>query len=331
MNTMDRRRFLLTSLAGTLTAPLAAGAQQAGKSWRVGLLSPGSASAAGSRLAAFKHGLRELGYVEGQNLAIEYRWAEGNEDRLSVLAADLVRLKVDVVVTQGTLATLAARRATTTTPIVFAVATDPVGAGLVASLTRPGGTVTGLATMGSDMTAKRLELLREAVPGLTRIAILWNPKNPSSRSELRETEAGARALGMQVQSVEARDVRQLDLAFAAMTRERAGALIVLSDSTLFGQRTQIAELAAKNRLPAIVWTPEFVESGNLLMTYGPNVSAMYRRAAAYVVRIFNGAAPATLPVEQPTTFELLINLKTAKTLGLTIPPSLLARADQVIE
>ena len=331
MNTMDRRRFLLTSLAGTLTAPLAAGAQQAGKSWRVGLLSPGSASAAGSRLAAFKHGLRELGYVEGQNLAIEYRWAEGNEDRLSALAADLVRLKVDVVVTQGTLATLAARRATTTTPIVFAVATDPVGAGLVASLTRPGGTVTGLATMGSDVTAKRLELLREAVPGLTRIAILWNPKNPSSRSELRETEAGARALGMQVQSVEARDVRQLDLAFAAMTRERAGALIVLSDSTLFGQRTQIAELAAKNRLPGIAWTPEFVESGNLLMTYGPNVSAMYRRAAAYVVKIFNGAAPATLPVEQPTTFELLINLKTAKTLGLTIPPSLLARADQVIE
>ncbi len=328
---MDRRRFLLTSLAGALAAPLAAGAQQAGKSWRVGLLSPGSASAAGSRLAAFKHGLRELGYVEGQNLAIEYRWAEGNEDRLSALAVDLVRLKVDVVVTQGTLATLAARRATTTTPIVFAVANDPVGAGLVASLTRPGGTVTGLATMGSDMTAKRLELLREAVPGLTRIAILWNPKNPSSQSELRETEAGARALGIQVQSVEARDVRRLDLAFAAMTRERAGALIVLSDSTLFGQRTQIAELAAKNRLPAIAWTPEFVEDGNLLMTYGPNVSAMYRRAAAYIGKIFDGAAPATLPVEQPTTFELLINLKTAKALGLTIPPSLLLRADQVIE
>ena len=175
---MDRRRFLLTSLAGAVATPLGAGAQQAGKSWRVGLLSLGSASAAGSRLAAFKQGLRELGYVEGQNLAIEYRWAEGNEDRLSALAVDLVRLKVDVVVTQGSLATLAARRATTTTPIVFAVATDPVGAGLVTSLTRPGGTVTGLATMGSDMTAKRLELLREAVPGLTRIAILWNPKIP---------------------------------------------------------------------------------------------------------------------------------------------------------
>ena len=295
------------------------------------MLSPGSASAAGSRLAAFKHGLRELGYVEGQNLTLEYRWADGNEGRLAALAVDLVRLKVDVVVTQGSLATLAARRATTTTPIVFAVANDPVDAGLVLSLTRPGGTVTGLAVMGSDMTAKRLELLREAVPGLTRIATLWNPNNPSSRSELRETEAGARALGMQFQSVEVRDVHRLDLAFAAMIRERAGAFIVVSDSTLFGQRTQIADLAVKNRLPAIAWTSEFVENGTLLMTYGPNVPAMYRRAAAYIGKILEGTAPATLPVEQPTTFELLINLKTAKALGLTIPPSLLARADQVIE
>jgi len=328
---MDRRRFLLASLAGVLAAPFAAGAQPSGRGWRIGLLSPGSASAAGSRLAAFKHGLRELGYVEGQNLTLEYRWADGNEGRLAALAVDLVRLKVDVVVTQGSLATLAARRATTTTPIVFAVANDPVDAGLVLSLTRPGGTVTGLAVMGSDMTAKRLELLREAVPGLTRIATLWNPNNPSSRSELRETEAGARALGMQFQSVEVRDVRRLDLAFAAMIRERAGAFIVVSDSTLFGQRTQIADLAVKNRLPAIAWTSEFVENGTLLMTYGPNVPAMYRRAAAYIGKILEGAAPATLPVEQPTTFELLINLKTAKALGLTIPPSLLQRTDEVTE
>jgi putative ABC transport system substrate-binding protein len=224
---MERRTFLGTLVAGLIAAPLAAEAQTSGRGWRIGLLSPGSASAAGSRLAAFKHGLRELGYVEGQNLTLEYRWADGNEDRLAALAVDLVRLKVDVVVTQGSLATLAARRATTTTPIVFAVANDPVDAGLVLSLKRPGGTVTGLAVMGSDMTAKRLELLREAVPGLTRIATLWNPNNPSSRSELRETETGARALGMQFQSVEVRDVRRLDLAFSAMIRERAEAFIVV--------------------------------------------------------------------------------------------------------
>ena len=328
---MDRRTFLGTMAGSLLTAPLAVEAQPAGKVWRIGVLSSGSPSAAVARIDAFKQGLRDLGYVEGKNLAIEYRWAEGREDRLSALAADLVRLRVDVIVTQGTLATLVARRTTTTIPIVFAVAANPVGAGLVASLARPGGTVTGLAVMGSEMTAKGLELLREVVPGLTRIAALWNPNNPSSGPEVKEAEVAARAFGMHLQSVEARDAQRVDMAFVAMTKQRVGAFIVLSDSMLFGQRTQIANLAAKNRLPAIAWTPEFLENEGLLMAYGPKVSEMYRRAATYVDRILKGAKPGDLPVEQPTKYELGINLKTAKALGLTIPPSLLQRADQVIE
>jgi putative tryptophan/tyrosine transport system substrate-binding protein len=326
---MDRRAFIGSLAGGLLAAPLAAEAQPAAKVWRIGVLSSGSPSAAIARIDAFKQGLRELGYIEGQNLAIEYRWAEGREDRLSALAADLVRLTVDIIVTQGTVATVVAHRARPTMPIVFAVAGDPVAAKLVASLTRPAGTVTGLAVLGAEMSPKRLELLREMVPGLTRIAALWNPGNSSSVPELKATEAAARTFGLQLQSVEARDARGLDAAFAAMTKQGAGAVIVLSDSMLFGQRRQIADLAARNRLPAIAWTREFIDG--LLMVYGPNVAEMYRRAATYVDKIFKGAKPADLPVEQPTKFELLINLRTAKALGLTIPPSLLQRADQVIE
>jgi putative ABC transport system substrate-binding protein len=328
---MDRRRFLLTSLAGAVAVPLAVEAQSAAKVYRIGFLSSSSSSAGIARLEAFKHGLRELGYLEGQNLAIEYRWAEGKNDRLPALAADLVRLRVDVIVTQGTLTALAARRTTSTIPIVFTVAGDPLRAGLIASLARPGGNVTGLAVMGSEMTAKRLELLREAVPALARIAVLWNSANPSSTPEFKETETAARALGMQAQSVEVKDASMLDRAFAAMIREQAKAIIVLSDNMLFGQRKQIAHLAAHQRLAGIAWTREFAEDGGLLMVYGPDISEMHRRAAAYVGKILRGANPADLPVEQPTKFELVINLKTAKALGLTIPPSLLARADQVIE
>ena len=327
---MRRRAFLGGSVLMTLTAPLGAEAQQSGRVWRIGFLSSASPSAGVDRLVAFKEGLRERGYMEGQNLAIEYRWAEGRDDRLPALAADLVRLGVDMIVTQGTLATVEARKVSTTIPIVFAVAGEPVGAGLVDSLTRPGGNVTGFAVMGAEMTAKRLEFLREAVPSVTRVAALWNPGNASSGPELKATEVAAQTLGMQLQSVGVRDARGLDLAFAAMTKERAGALIVLSDSMLFGQRMRIADWAAQNRLPAIAWTREFAEDGRLLMVYGP-VAEMHRRAAAYVDRILRGARPADLPVEQPTKFELVINLKTAKALGLTIPPSLLARADQVIE
>jgi putative ABC transport system substrate-binding protein len=320
---------VVLSLIVTLVPP--AEAQQAGTVSRIGLLSSASSSAGADRLLAFKQGLHALGYEEGRNLIIEYRWAEGRDDRLPALAADLVRLQVEMIVTQGTLATLEARKASATMPVVFAVAGDPVAAGLVGSLTRPGGNVTGLAVMGSEMTAKRLELLRETVPRVTRVAALWNPGNPSSRPELQQTEAAARTLGIHLQSVDVRDARLLDAAFAAMTKQRAAALIVLSDSMLFGQRMRIADLAVQHRLPAIAWTPEFAESTGLLIVYGPNVAEMHRRAAAYVDKILKGAKPADLPVEQPTKFELVINLKTAKALGLTIPQSLLGRADQVIE
>jgi putative ABC transport system substrate-binding protein len=324
---MKRRAFLALVPGSLLAAPLTAEGQQAGKVWRVGLLSSASASAAVARTDAFKDGLRELGYIEGQNLAIEYRWAEGREDRLSALAAELVRLSVDIIVTQGTVATLVARRAKPTMPVVFAVAGDPVEGGLVANLTRPAGTVTGLAVLGAE--PKRLELLREMVPRLTRIVALWNPRNASSVPELKATEGAARTLGMQFQSIEARDARELDGAFAAIVKQRAEAVMVLSDSMLFGQRAQIGDLATRNRLPAIAWTREFIDG--LLMAYGPKVVEMYRRAATYVDKILKGAKPGDLPVEQPTKFELLINLRIAKVLGLTIPPSLLLRADQVIE
>jgi len=328
---MNRRRFLRTLSVSLFAAPLGAEAQTTGKVWRIGLLSSASPSAGVDRLQAFKLGLRELGYVEGQNLAIEYRWAEGREERLPAFAADLVRLRVDLIVTQGTLATQEARKASTTMPVVFAVAGDPVSAGLVGSLTRPGGNVTGFAVMGSEMTAKRLELLREVVPGMTRVAALWNSANASSGSEFRETEVAARTLGLQLQSVEVTQAHRLDAAFATMIKERAGAVIVLSDSMLFGQRIRIADLAAQNRLPAIAWTREFAENGRLLMVYGPNVAEMHRRAASYVDRILRGARPADLPIEQPTKFELVINRKTAKALGLTIPQTVLLRADKVIE
>jgi putative ABC transport system substrate-binding protein len=239
---------------GVTLGPFVVEAQQPGRVSRIGLLSSASSSAGADRLLAFKQGLHALGYEEGRNLIIEYRWAEGRDDRLPALAADLVRLQVEMIVTQGTLATLEARKASATMPIVFAVAGDPVAAELVGSLTRPGGNVTGLAVMGSEMTAKRLELLREAVPRVTRVAALWNPGNPSSRPELQQTEAAARTLGIHLQSVEVRDARLLDAAFAAMTKQRATALIVLSDSMLFGQRMRIADLAVQHRLPAIVDT-----------------------------------------------------------------------------
>ena len=314
MSRSERRIVAWSMRLGTLalgfillSTPLAAEAQQPSRVWRIGLLSSASSSAGVDRLEAFKQGLRALGYVEGRNLTIEYRWAEGRDDRLPALAADLVRLRVDIIVTQGTLATVEARKVSPTTPVVFAVAGNPVAAGLVGSLTRPGGNVTGLAVMGAETTGKRLELLREAVPGVTRVVALWNPGNDSSEPELRATEVAARTLGMQLQSVEVRDARELDLAFAAMTRQRAGALIVLSDSLLFGQRMRIADLAVQNRLPAIAWTKEFADHGRLLMVYGPNVAEMHRRAATYVDKIFKGAKPADLPGEQPTKFELVIN------------------------
>jgi putative ABC transport system substrate-binding protein len=325
----------LIGLAVVLTlslalAPLAAEAQETPRVWRIGFLGAGSHSSADPRVEAIRRGFQELGYAEGRNLALEFRWAGGNADRLPALAAELARVKVDAIVTQGTQATDAARRAVTSIPIVFAVAGDPVGTGLVASLARPGGNVTGLTDIAPEIAGKRLELLREAVPGIARIAVLWNPANPSAAPQMKDTAAVARSLGLSVRSLEVRDGSQLDGAFATAAQDKARAVIVLSDGALYAQRVHIARSAAKHRLLCVAWTPEFAESG-CVMAYGANVVELHRRAAVLVDKILKGANPGDLPVEQPTKFELVINLKTAKALGLTIPQSLLQRADHVIQ
>ena len=319
--------LLLSASLGT------AAAQPPEKVPRVGYLNPGSSSdpLIQRRLEAFRQGLRELGYVEGQNIAIESRWAEGKYDRYPALAADLVRLKVAVIVAHGGTATQAVQQATRTIPIVMSLVLDPVGIGLVPSLARPGGNVTGTSFMAPDLVGKQLELLRELVPKVSRVALLRHPANPGSALFLREAEAAARILGVRLQTLEARNPQEIDSAFAAMTRERAGALLIFPDSFFATQRRQIAELAVKRRLPAIHGgTPEYGEAGGL-MVYSPNILDLERRAATYVDKILKGAKPADLPVEQPTKFELIINLKAAKAIGLAIPPSVLRRADQVIE
>jgi putative ABC transport system substrate-binding protein len=310
--------------------PIAVTAQEPPRVWRIGFLGPGSSSSGDPRVEALRRGLREAGYAEGQNLAFEFRWADGNANRLAQLAAELARLKVDTIVTQGTQATDAARRAVTTIPIVFAVAGDPVGTGLVTSLARPGGNVTGLTDIAPDVVGKRLELLREAVPGISRVAVLWNPANSTAAPQMKDTDTAARSVGIAVRSLELADASQLEGAFTAAVQSHAQALIVLSDGALYGQRVQIARLAAKHRLPCVAWTPEFAASG-CLMAYGANVVEMHRRAAVLVDKILKGASPGALPVEQPTKFELVLNLRTAKALNLKIPPTLLARADRVIE
>jgi putative tryptophan/tyrosine transport system substrate-binding protein len=329
---MDRRRFLLTSLAGVLAAPLAAEAQQGDQISRVGYLSPGSPSdpVRLRRFSAFRQGLRDLGHVEGRNIAIESRWAGGNYDRYPALAADLVRVKSKVIVAVGGAATQATQQATKTIPIVMSVVLDPVGSRLVASLARPGGNITGLSVMAPDIVGKQLQLLKEAVPSVSRVAVLWNPANPGSAPQLREVEATGRALKMQLQVLEARIPQEIDSAFAAMTRERAGAVVILADAIFTNQRRQIAELSIKGRLPSVYGVREYAEAGGL-MDYSVDSLYLEGRAAIYVDKILKGAKPADLPIEQPTKFELIINLKTAKALGLTIPASLLARADQVIE
>jgi putative ABC transport system substrate-binding protein len=326
---MDRRTFIRTLAAGVLAVPLDAGAQQPGKVYRIGFLSPRSPSDVG-RLAAFRQSLRELGYVEGQNIVIESRWAEGEYDRLPGLAAELVRLKVDVIVTYAAPAIQAAKRATGTIPIVMAGAIDPVASGLVTSVARPGGNITGLSLMAPDLVGKQLAILKEVVPTVSRVALLGNPVNTGNAPQLRHAQETARTLGMRLQSLEARGPNEIESAFAAITRERAGALIVLVDGMLADHRARIADLAAKSRLPAVYGLSDYPEAGGL-MAYGPSVLDRFRRAATYVDKILKGAKPGDLPVEQPTKFELVINLKTAKALGLTIPQSLLQRADQVIE
>ncbi len=317
--------LLLSASLGT------AAAQPREKMPRTGYLSPGFATdpIRARFLEAFRQGLRELGYVEGQNIAIESRWAEGVYDRLPALAADLVRSKVDVILASSGAATQAARQATMTIPIVMSLVNDPVGSGLVASLARPGGNVTGLTVVSPDLLGKRLELLKAVVPKLSRVALLRNPGNPADTAMLREAEAAARALGVRLQTLEARNSQEIASAFAAMTRERAGALLILPDGVFLSQRSQIAELAVKRRLPSIYGT-EYAEAGGL-MSYGANYLDLVRREATFVDKILKGAKPADLPVAQPTKFELVINLRTAKAIGLTISPSLLQRADQVID
>ena len=299
---------------------------------RVGYLKGGSLSDPLRQrwLEAFRQGLRELGYVEGQNIAIESRWTEGKDDRLPALAADLVRSKVDVIVAETGAATRAAQQATRTIPIVMSLVNDPVGSGLVASLARPGGNVTGLTIMSPDLVGKQLELLKEVVPKVSRVALLRHPDNPASAAQLREAEAAAQALGVRLQTLEARSPQEIDGAFTAMTRERAGALLVIPDTLFWSQRRQIAELAVKRRLPSMRMGEAYAEAGGL-MSYGPSYLDLERRAATFVDKILKGANPADLPVAQPTKFELVINLKTAKAIGLTIPQPLLQRADQIID
>jgi ABC-type uncharacterized transport system substrate-binding protein len=318
--------LLLSASVGTAAAQLPA------KVPRVGYLSPGFSGdpVRVGRLQAFRQGLRELGYVEGQNIAIESRWTEGVYERYPDLAADLVRLKVDAIVVVGGAATRAVQQATRTIPIVMAVVIDPVGSGLVASLARPAGNITGNSVMASDLIGKQLELLKELVPKVSRVALLWNPENPGSAPQLREAEAAARALGVRLQPLAARVPQEIDTAFAAMTRERTGALLILANAVFVNQLRQIAELAAKRRLPSIYGVPEYAEAGGL-MTYSADYRDLERRAATFVDKILKGAKPADLPIEQPTKFELVINLRTAKMIRLTIPPSLLQRADQIID
>jgi putative ABC transport system substrate-binding protein len=328
---MDRRRFLVSSVAGAFAAPFAAEAQQqAGKIWRIGYLAAGGGSENVTYLNSFRQGLRDLGYVEGRSIAIESRWGEGNYERLPKLAAELVRLRVDVIVAANAPSAQAAREATREIPIVMTVLVDPAAAGLVTSLARPGGNITGLSMMAPELVGKHLELLKEVVPKLSRVAVLGNPSNPGTASQLQEARAAAQGLGLQVHVIEARGPSDLDRAFEAMKRARADAVLVLVDAMFGSQRERIAGLALQHRLPAVSGLTRHAQAGDLL-AYGASRVDVYRRAAAYVDKILMGAKPADLPVEQPTKFELVINLKTAKALGLTIPPTLLARADQVIE
>jgi ABC-type uncharacterized transport system substrate-binding protein len=330
---ITRRAFVASLSGGLLAAPRASEAQQAAKVARIGYLTLNLA-AAPHPIKVFRHGLRDLGYVEGRNVVIETRDAGGKPERLPALAAELVALKVDVILVGGPAPALAAKQATTTLPIVFAAVGDPVTDGLVTSVARPGGNATGLSTISApEIVGKRLELLKQAIPGVTRVAVLWQPGGQGERTEkdlLKGADVAARALGLRLQVVEARGLADFDRAFSDMTRARGDALTVFGTSTFFTERRRLVDLAAKNRLPAVYGAREYVDAGGL-MAYGTNFADLYRRAATYVDKILKGAKPADLPVEQPTKFELVINVKTAKALGLTIPQSVLQRADEVIQ
>jgi ABC-type uncharacterized transport system substrate-binding protein len=325
---MMRRREFITLIGGAAAWPLAARAQQAGKLPTIGFLGTAASSAWGPWTAAFVQRLHELGWIEGRTVAIQYRWAEGRAERLAEIAAEFVRLKVDVIVTGGN-AAVAAKQASSVVPIVFALVDDPVGSGLVASLARPGGNVTGLSMQSTDLAGKRLALLREVVPGLRRLAIMANVEYPATVQEMGEIQAAAGALGLDVPTFEIRRAEDIAPAFEAL-KGRAEALYVVGDALVFTHRVRINTLALAARLPTIFFLREYVEAGGL-MSYGPNFPDLFRRAADYVDKILRGAKPGDIPVEQPTKFDLIINLTTAKALGLSIPESFLVRADGVIE
>jgi ABC-type uncharacterized transport system substrate-binding protein len=320
----DRRRFLL-SVLGTLAVPRGSEAQPPARLARIGFLeaSPGFDQ-------ALHEGLRELGYVEGKNIVVEWRWARSRAERFPELAAELVRLKVDVIVATNNPAVAAAQAATQTIPIVMVIVTDPVRLGFVNSFARPGGNLTGLTIQSPELAGKRLQLLKEALPHLTRVAVLWDPTEPGREQLLKETEAAAPARGLRLQALEVRSDSDIDNAFTAMARERAGAAIVYGSSILYARRAMITELAMKARLPTMCSAAEWMDAG-FVISYGTSLKEMYRRASYFVHRLLTGAKPSDLPVEQPTKFELVISVKAAKALGLTIPPALLARADQVID
>ena len=326
------KKIILLSLCSLLLAPCFAveAQQQPIKIPRIGFLAAVSLSANSARFGAFRQGLRDLGYVEGKNIVIEWRYAEGKPDRLPALAAELVRLKVDIIVSGGSTATRPAKKATSTIPIVMAQDTDPVGSGFVASLARPGGNITGLATLAPELSGKQLELMKEIVPRLSRVAVLGSSTRSGNAQSLKETELAAGAFGVKLQYLDILSPKDIETAFRGASKGHAEAVLALGGSVLNSQRARVVELAAKSRLPAIYHVPEFVEAGGL-MSYGVSFFGLYKRAATYVDKILKGAKPTELPVEQPTKFEFVINLKAAKQIGLTIPPNVLVRADKVIK
>ena len=327
---MNRRTFVILAAGGTAAWPLAASAQQPGNEFRVGVLNAGAEASNPALDAVSREAFEKLDWFEGKNITFERRYAANHPDRLPELAAELVRLKVDLIMAGGTLAPLAAKRATTTIPIVMTTAGDPVGSGLVSNLARPEANVTGLSFMSPDLAGKRLQLLEEVVPRLARVAVLWDAANPYPAVAFKETQRAAKILGIEVQSLEVRGPDDFAGAFEAMKRQQPDALFSIGDPLISDFRKQIVDFASTQRLPAMYPLKEYTEAGGL-MSYGASISDLVRRAAGYVDKILKGAKPGDLPVEQPTRFELVINLKTAKALGLTIPPSVLGLADEVIE
>jgi putative ABC transport system substrate-binding protein len=326
---ITRRKLVIALGASALTTPFGSFAQQQGKVWRIGILWDSPAAFSGV-IEAFRQGLRDLGYVEGRTIVIEYRWTEGKPERMRELAEELVRLRVDVIVAPTSVYTAAAKRATATIPIIFLVHADPVGSGHVASLARPGGNITGLTIMRTEINVKLLELLKETVPGLSRVAVIFHPATPSHEVGLKAIEVAAPALGLQIQPVAVRSATEFDAAFSAIVREHAGAVLMLGTPVFLAGAKRLAELALMHKLPSLFGVRQQVEAGGL-MSFGPDFADQWRRGAIYVDKILKGATPADLPVQQPTKFELVINMKTAKALGIKIPNSILLRADKLIE